>query len=42
MVGLKKLNTSIKKNIDSITKDKTAGEIVEDFFLYHKGFKVYS
>lgn len=37
MVGLKKLNTSIKKNIDSITKDKTAGEIVEDFFLYHKG-----
>jgi len=36
MVGLKKLNTNIKKQIDSITNEKSAGEIVEDFFLYHK------
>ncbi len=41
--GLKKLNTMIKKRIDEITRDKTAQEIVEDFFGYHKdiGSKAY-
>lgn len=41
--GLKKLNTMIKKRIDAITRDKTAAEIVEDFFGYHKdiGSKAY-
>lgn len=41
--GLKKLNTMIKKRIDAITRDKTAAEIVEDFFVYHKdiGSKAY-
>ena len=43
MVGLKKLNTNIKKHIDAITNDKSAGEIVQDFFVYHKdiGSKAY-
>lgn len=43
MVGLKKLNTNIKKYIDAITNEKTAGEIVRDFFVYHKdiGSKAY-
>ncbi len=43
MVGLKKLNTNIKKHIDKITNEKTAGEIVQDFFVYHKeiGSKAY-
>ena len=43
MVGLKKLNTNIKKYIDDITNEKTAGEIVQDFFVYHKdiGSKAY-
>lgn len=43
MIGLKKLNTNIKKYIDAITNEKTAGEIVEDFFVYHKdiGSKAY-
>lgn len=36
MIGLKKLNTNIKKYIDAITNQKTAGEIVQDFFVYHK------
>ena len=36
MVGLKKLNTNIKKYIDAITNEKTAGEIIQDFFVYHK------
>lgn len=35
MVGLKKLNTSIKKRIDNITRDKTAPEIIQDFFDYN-------
>ncbi|WP_422484763.1 Wadjet anti-phage system protein JetA family protein [Gudongella sp. DL1XJH-153] len=35
MVGLKKLNTSIKNRIDNITRDKTASEIVRDFFDYN-------
>jgi hypothetical protein len=41
--GLKKLNTSIKKHIDAITNEKTASEIVRDFFVYHKeiGSKAY-
>lgn len=41
--GLKKLNTMIKKRIDEITRDKTAAQIVEDFFVYHKeiGSKAY-
>lgn len=41
--GLKKLNTSIKKRIEAITADKTAGQIVEEFFIYHKeiGSKAY-
>ncbi len=43
MVGLKKLNTNIKKHIDAITNKKTAAEIVQDFFVYHKdiGSKAY-
>jgi len=43
MVGLKKLNTNIKKYIDAITNEKSAGEIVQDFFVYHKdiGSKAY-
>lgn len=43
MVGLKKLNTNIKKHIDAITKEKSAGEIVQDFFVYQKdvGSKAY-
>lgn len=43
MVGLKKLNTNIKKHIDAITNEKSAGEIVKDFFVYHKdiGSKAY-
>lgn len=43
MIGLKKLNTNIKKYIDDITNEKTAGEIVQDFFVYHKdiGSKAY-
>ena len=41
--GLKQLNTNIKKYIESITNEKTAGEIIEDFFGYHKdiGSKAY-
>lgn len=43
MVGLKKLNTNIKKYIDEITSDKTANQIIEEFFVYHKeiGSKAY-
>jgi len=43
MVGLKKLDTNIKKYIDAITNEKSAGEIVQDFFIYHKdiGSKAY-
>ncbi|HHT97102.1 MAG TPA: hypothetical protein GXZ90_04310 [Clostridiales bacterium] len=43
IIGLKKLNTMIKKRIDAITRDKTAAEIVEDFFVYQKdiGSKAY-
>lgn len=43
MKGLKKLNTNIKKYIEAITVNKSAGEIVEDFFVYHKeiGSKAY-
>lgn len=43
MVGLKKLNTNIKKHIDAITNEKSAGDIVQDFFIYHKdiGSKAY-
>lgn len=43
MIGLKKLNTNIKKHIDAITNEKSAGEIVRDFFVYHKdiGSKAY-
>lgn len=43
MIGLKKLNTNIKKYIDAITNEKTAGEIVQDFFVYHReiGSKAY-
>lgn len=43
MVGLKKLNTNIKKHIDAITSEKSAGEIVQDFFIYHNdiGSKAY-
>ncbi len=41
--GLKKLNTSIKKYIENITADKTAEEIIHDFFTYHEeiGSKAY-
>jgi hypothetical protein len=40
---LKKTNTAIKKRIDAITREKTAAEIVKDFFFYHKeiGSKAY-
>lgn len=43
ITGLKKLNTSIRKYIESITHDKSAAEIVQDFFGYHKeiGSKAY-
>ncbi len=43
IIGLKKLNSNIKKYIDAITNEKTAGEIVQDFFIYHKdiGSKAY-
>lgn len=43
MTGLKKLNTSIRKYIESITHDKSAAEIVQDFFGYHNeiGSKAY-
>lgn len=43
IIGLKKLNTNIKKYIDAITNEKSASEIVEDFFVYHKeiGSKAY-
>ncbi|MDD4493165.1 MAG: DUF5716 family protein [Eubacteriales bacterium] len=43
IIGLKKLNSNIKKHIDAITSEKTAGEIVRDFFIYHKdiGSKAY-
>jgi hypothetical protein len=36
--GLKKLNTNIKKYIEAITADKSAGEIIDDFFNYHPRF----
>lgn len=41
--GLKKLNTNIKKYIEAITADKSAGEIIDDFFNYHTniGSKAY-
>ncbi|MGM0397077.1 MAG: Wadjet anti-phage system protein JetA family protein [Bacillota bacterium] len=35
MVGLKKLNTSIKNRIDNITREKTASEIIHDYFDYN-------
>lgn len=40
---LKKLNTSIRKYIEDITSDKTAEEILENFFNYHEeiGSKAY-
>ncbi len=40
---LKKLNTSIRKYIEEITSDKTAEEILENFFTYHDevGSKAY-
>lgn len=43
MVALKKLSTNIKKYIDAITNEKSAAEIVQDFFIYHKdiGSKAY-
>jgi len=43
MIGLKKLNTNIKKYIDAVTNDKSASQIVEEFFNYHKeiGSKAY-
>jgi len=43
MKGLKKLNTNIRKHIEAITIDKTANEIIDDFFLYQKdiGSKAY-
>ncbi|NTW71343.1 MAG: hypothetical protein HGA49_03785 [Eubacteriaceae bacterium] len=43
MVGFKKLNSNIKKYIDAITNEKSAGEIVQDFFVYQKdiGSKAY-
>ncbi|MBC7765288.1 MAG: hypothetical protein H7Y41_02300 [Hyphomonadaceae bacterium] len=43
MGGFKKLNSNIKKRIDAITNEKSAGEIVQDFFVYHKeiGSKAY-
>ncbi|MBP3284917.1 MAG: hypothetical protein J6M02_05410 [Clostridia bacterium] len=41
--GLKKLNTGIKKYIEELTADKTAEEILQEFFLYHDeiGSKAY-
>jgi hypothetical protein len=41
--GLKKLNTNIKKHIDALTADKSAAQIVEDFFVYNRniGSKAY-
>lgn len=43
IIGLKKLNTNIKKYIDELTSDKTANEIVTEFFEYNKniGSKAY-
>jgi len=43
MKGLKRLNTNIKKYIDQLTNEKSANEIVENFFPYHKdiGSKAY-
>jgi hypothetical protein len=43
MIGLKKLNTNIKKHIEAITNEKSAGEIVQDFFVYQReiGSKAY-
>ncbi len=43
LIGLKKLNTSIKRHIEKITSDKSAGEIIEEFFVYHReiGSKAY-
>jgi hypothetical protein len=43
MAGFKKLNTSIRKHIETITSDKSAAEIVQNFFIYHKeiGSKAY-
>lgn len=43
MTGLKRLSTDIKKRIDTITNEKTANEIVRDFFDYHQeiGSKAY-
>ncbi len=41
--GLKKLNSSIKKRIDSMTRDQSAADIQRDFFLYQEeiGSKAY-
>ena len=41
--GLKKLNTSIRKYIESITADKSSEEIIRDFFTYNDeiGSKAY-
>ena len=41
--GLKQLNTDIKKYIDTLTADKTAKEIIENFFSYREeiGSKAY-
>ncbi len=36
MIGLKKLNTNIKKYIDAVTNEKSASQLVEEFFVYHK------
>ncbi len=36
IVSLKKLNTTIKKRIDNITKDKTPEQILADLFDYHQ------
>lgn len=43
IIGLKKLNTNIKKYIDELTSEKTANEIVTEFFEYNKniGSKAY-
>lgn len=43
MSGLKRLNTNIKKYIDAITNEKSAAEIIKDFFDYHReiGSKAY-
>jgi len=37
ILGLKKLNTSIKKRIDTVTKDMDVSEIVNDFFEFKEG-----